>query len=117
MNIIKELKGGSLSKTIVIDDGQRLLVRKYVSSIENREYGLVRWQSQIRRMQILKSYLGERVISIESMGVDGSFYYYDMPFYENALDCHNSKEYQEGWKLAKDTTKRNLQIIKGFNTE
>tara|TARA_B110000114_G_C14762878_1_gene265569 strand:+ start:232 stop:528 length:297 start_codon:yes stop_codon:yes gene_type:complete len=42
---------------------------------------------------------------------------WEFPTYENALDCHNSKEYQEGWKLAKDTTKRNLQIIKGFNTE
>ncbi len=87
MKVVKELKGGSLSKTVVIDDGQRLLVRKYVSFIENREYGLVRWQSQIRRIQTLRSYLGESVISIESMGVDGNYYYYDMPFYRNALNC------------------------------
>jgi hypothetical protein len=87
MKVVKELKGGSLSKTVVINDGQRLLVRKYISSIENREYGLVRWQSQIRRLQTLRNYLGENVITIESMGVDGSFFYYDMPFYENALNC------------------------------
>ena len=37
--------------------------------------------------------------------------------YEKALECHNSKEYQEGWALAKDTTIRNLQIVEGFNTE
>jgi uncharacterized protein (DUF1330 family) len=37
--------------------------------------------------------------------------------YERAIKCHDSKEYQEGWALAKNTTKRNLQIIQGFNTE
>jgi|TARA_B100000780_G_C20741654_1_gene294622 uncharacterized protein (DUF1330 family) len=42
---------------------------------------------------------------------------WEFPSYKSAIECHNSKEYQEGWMLAKDTTERNLQIIKGFNTE
>ena len=42
---------------------------------------------------------------------------WEFPSYEQAIECHNSKEYQEGWTLAKDTTERNLQIIEGFNTE
>tara|TARA_B100000795_G_scaffold220890_1_gene175458 strand:+ start:623 stop:919 length:297 start_codon:yes stop_codon:yes gene_type:complete len=42
---------------------------------------------------------------------------WEFPSYEKALECHNSKEYQEGWKLAKDTTERNMQIVKGFSTE
>ena len=42
---------------------------------------------------------------------------WEFPSYEIAKACHNSKEYQEGWALAKDTTERNLQIIQGFNTE
>ena len=42
---------------------------------------------------------------------------WEFPDYKSAIKCHNSKEYQEGWKLAKDTTERNLQIIQGFNTE
>jgi uncharacterized protein (DUF1330 family) len=42
---------------------------------------------------------------------------WEFPDYESAIACHNSKEYQEGWALAKDTTERNLQIIQGFNTE
>ena len=41
--IEKELKGGSLSKTVVIRDGSTLLVRKYISYSHEREYGLVRW--------------------------------------------------------------------------
>tara|TARA_B110001452_G_scaffold257038_1_gene250890 strand:+ start:708 stop:1004 length:297 start_codon:yes stop_codon:yes gene_type:complete len=42
---------------------------------------------------------------------------WEFPDYESAIECHKSKEYQEGWALAKNTTERNLQIIKGFNTE
>ena len=42
---------------------------------------------------------------------------WEFPSYEKAMECHNSKEYQEGWALAKDTTERNLQIIEGFSTE
>ena len=29
----------------------------------------------------------------------------------------NSKEYQKGWSLAKDTTTRHMQVIEGFSTE
>ena len=42
---------------------------------------------------------------------------WEFPSYEKAIQCHNSKEYQDGWALAKDTTERNLQIIQGFSTE
>ena len=42
---------------------------------------------------------------------------WEFPSYESAIECHNSKEYQEGWALAKNTTEGNLQIIKGFNIE
>ena len=42
---------------------------------------------------------------------------WEFPNYEKALECYNSKEYQEGWALAKDTTIRNLEIVEGFSTE
>jgi uncharacterized protein (DUF1330 family) len=42
---------------------------------------------------------------------------WEFPSYDVAIECHESKEYQEGWSLAKDTTERNLQIIQGFNIE
>ena len=42
---------------------------------------------------------------------------WEFPSYEKAMECHDSKEYQEGWALAKNTTERNLQIIEGFNLE
>ena len=39
------------------------------------------------------------------------------PSYEKALECHNSKEYQAGWDIAKNTTLRHMQVVEGFNTE
>ena len=42
---------------------------------------------------------------------------WEFPNYEKAIECHNSKEYQEGWSLAKDTTTRHMQVIEGFSTE
>ena len=42
---------------------------------------------------------------------------WEFPNYKKALECHSSKEYQAGWDLAKDTTKRHMQIIEGFSTE
>ena len=42
---------------------------------------------------------------------------WEFPSYDIAMECHNSKEYQDGWSLAKDTTKRHMQIVEGFSTE
>ena len=38
---------------------------------------------------------------------------WEFPNYETAEKCYNSKEYQEAWSLAKDSTYRNLQILEG----
>ena len=42
---------------------------------------------------------------------------WEFPSYEKAIECHDSAEYQAGWSLAKDTTVRHMQVIKGFSTE
>ena len=42
---------------------------------------------------------------------------WEFPNYEKALECHNSKEYQNGWDLAKGTTVRHMQVKEGFSTE
>ena len=41
---------------------------------------------------------------------------WEFPSYNKAIECHNSKEYQAGWSLAKQTTKRHMQIVEGFST-
>ena len=42
---------------------------------------------------------------------------WEFPNFQKAIECYESKEYQDGWSLAKDTTERNLQIVEGFSTE
>ena len=42
---------------------------------------------------------------------------WEFPSYEKAIECHNSKEYLAGWNIAKNTTKRHMQVIEGFSTE
>ena len=39
---------------------------------------------------------------------------WEFPNYEKAIECHNSKEYQAGWAIAKKTTHRHMQIVEGF---
>ena len=42
---------------------------------------------------------------------------WEFPSYEQALKCHDSSEYQNGWLLTNKTTTRHLQIIESFNIE
>ena len=42
---------------------------------------------------------------------------WEFPNYKKALECHDSKEYQAGWDIAKNTTVRHMQVIEGFSTE
>ena len=42
---------------------------------------------------------------------------WEFPNYKKAIACLNSKEYQAGWNIAKNTTTRHMQIVEGFNIE
>ena len=42
---------------------------------------------------------------------------WEFPSYEKAIECHNSKQYQAGWAIAKNTTIRHMQVVEGLSTE
>jgi uncharacterized protein (DUF1330 family) len=72
--------------------------------------------------EVLKSYGAKPIVrGGEFKTLEGEEYprtvIWEFPSYEQAIKCHDSKEYQDGWDLAKDTTDRNLQIVEGFSTE
>ena len=46
-----KLKGGSLSSTYLMENEKGKFVRKMVSTKENREYGYMRWYSQMKKIQ------------------------------------------------------------------
>jgi|TARA_B100001146_G_scaffold2777_1_gene2524 uncharacterized protein (DUF1330 family) len=88
---------------------------------------------QINNVDNLKNYAAKVTPVIKSFGgkplVRGGKYQriegedfsrtviWEFPNFQKAIECHESKEYQDGWNLAKDTTERNLQIVEGFSTE
>ena len=59
---------------------------------------------------------GRRFITLEGEDYPRTVIW-EFPNHELAIRCHDSKEYQDGWAIAKGTTDRNLQIIEGFSTE
>ena len=87
--IIEKLKGGSFSSTNVISVDGELRVRKSISNKDNREYGLVRWHSQIRKLQILKFFFPDNVPQILETGVSFNSYYFDIPY---LTSCKNYYE-------------------------
>ena len=71
---------------------------------------------------IIKSYGGKALVrGGKSLTYDGDNFVrtviWEFPNYKKATECHNSKEYQTGWAIAKDTTTRHMQIVEGFSTE
>ena len=40
---------------------------------------------------------------------------WEFPSFEKAVQCHDSKEYQAGWAITKQTSVRHMQIVEGFN--
>lgn len=90
IKVLKTLKGGSLSRTEVIWDGFQKLVRKSIATDTNREYGLVRWQSQIRKLQLLNKFIPEHSVPINFIGNNDNFYFYDMPYYEHHINCYEA---------------------------
>ena len=71
---------------------------------------------------IIKSFGGKALVrGGEHQTFDGNDFIrtviWEFPSYIKAIQCHNSKEYQAGWSLAKQTTKRHMQIVEGFSTE
>ena len=80
MKLILVLKGGSLSKTEVYTDRGHTWVRKSISVDNEREYGIVRWQSQLRKLQLLRERLPNNVVPIHNAGLSNGYYFYDMPY-------------------------------------
>jgi len=87
--------------------------------IENKE-NLIRYAKKVT--PIIKSFGGKPLVRGGKYNcLDGENFsrtvIWEFPNYEKAIECHNSKEYQKGWAIAKNTTNRNLQIIEGFSEE
>ena len=83
IKVLKVLKGGSLGRTELIQTNiGDLRVRKSISSLKNREYGEVRWHSQLKRLQRYDSLLPGLFPKVLQLGTTDDSYFFDIEYFE-----------------------------------
>jgi hypothetical protein len=81
---ITKLKGGSLSNTSLYEDGDKKFIRKSISTKDNREYGYVRWYSQLKKLQrFAGTGLYPKVLKV---GITDSGAYFDIEYLKGYRD-------------------------------
>ena len=84
MDMIR-LKGGSLSATWLVDEGERRLIRKDVSTVENREYGFYRWFSQLKKLQRLQALHPDLFPAVVDIGATEDKAWFDLAYVEGSV--------------------------------
>jgi len=79
MQIIK-LKGGSLNSTCLHITDNTKFVRKTISTSANREYGYVRWYSQLKKLQRYNELFPNVVPKLLDAGFNGQEAYFDIEY-------------------------------------
>jgi hypothetical protein len=83
VKVLEVLKGGSLGRTELIATSSReLRVRKSISSLKNREYGEVRWHSQLKRLQRYNSLLPGLFPKVLQLGTTEDSYFFDIEYFD-----------------------------------
>jgi hypothetical protein len=83
IKVLETLKGGSLGRTELIQTNTGdLRVRKSISSLKNREYGEVRWHSQLKRLQRYDSLLPGLFPKVLQLGATEDSYFFDIEYFE-----------------------------------
>ena len=96
MSIVK-LKGGSLSATYHHVDEN--IIRKQVSLTTNREYGFVRWYSQLKKLQKYNTIYPELFPKVLNVSYENNHAYFDI-------------EYMKGFKDLKQIfSERDLSLV------
>jgi hypothetical protein len=81
---VEILKGGSLSQTSLHTNGKKKFVRKEIATKENREYGFVRWYSQLKKLQRFGN--TEVFPKVLNVSVTDNTAYFDLEFLEGYKD-------------------------------
>ena len=91
MNIIK-LKGGSLSATYHHVDEN--IIRKEVSLKTNREYGFVRWYSQLKKLQKYNTIYPDLFPKVLNVSHKDNYAYFDIEYFPDAQEYDNISLFQ-----------------------
>lgn len=77
-----KLKGGSLNSTSLHINGDKKFVRKLISTSADREYGYVRWYSQLKKLQRYNILIPGLVPEVLNAGVIDGNAYFDIEYIE-----------------------------------
>ena len=81
-----KLKGGSLSSTYLMENEKGKFVRKMVSTKENREYGYMRWYSQMKKIQRYNTDFTNLYPQIIKVSCEGDQAYFDLEYLKTYKD-------------------------------
>jgi serine/threonine protein kinase len=130
--LIRKLKGGSLNSTVLYEDNRGLFVRKLISIQADREYGYVRWYSQLKKLQRFSQLIPQHVPQVLDAGVCEQGAYFDIEyidakdvktlFKDNLLDATQTEQmHNQLWqafdKLHQHTYKPNLSSLRLYFQE
>lgn len=101
MQVIK-LKGGSLNSTSLHIDGDRKFVRKTISTTADREYGYVRWYSQLKKLQRFNALIPGSVPQVLNASINEHGAYFDIEY----IDAKDIKTLFKEDALTKYQTER-----------
>lgn len=74
------LKGGSLNSTCLHIEGDRKFVRKTISTTADREYGYVRWYSQLKKLQRFNALIPGSVPKVLDVSINDHGAYFDIEY-------------------------------------
>lgn len=83
--VVTRFKGGSLSSTSLMARGDEQFVRKTISLTTDREYGYIRWHSQLKRLQRFGQLFPDVFPAVLRYGLDGESAYFDLEYVEGAI--------------------------------
>jgi len=83
---VTKLKGGSLSSTVLVESDSTKFVRKSVNTTKDREYGFIRWYSQLKKMQRLSELHNSLFPKILNVGYENGNAFFDMEYLSGFTD-------------------------------
>lgn len=86
MDKVTKLRGGSLNSTCLHESDSTVFVRKTISTNANREYGYVRWYSQLKKLQRFNNLFPNLTPQVFDVGVNNDGAYFDIEYISDAKD-------------------------------
>jgi thiamine kinase-like enzyme len=109
--LVSNLKGGSLNFTAVYQDNDKKFVRKMISRMADREYGYVRWYSQLKKLQRFNEIIPGYVPRVLDVGTTNEGAYFDIEY----VDAKDIKTIFKTHTSQEDLVKINQRLWEAFD--